>query len=224
MNAKQIIKKENSSSYIPLFTLLIVFLSIAFCLFAFQFPFANIPHAIFAISMSIVIFSSIVGTGILYWFLSKKYFGPNSADIFLIVLISLYVLSSCIFAVCFSKFSSAVIDFEKINNIIQVAWTIFGVSVAFYAIIVGLPNLLSSKKTNFEQSFSVNILDTMNPIIYSVATLIIATFSLYCFYENNPNNASNMAYASLIVNALSVPYYLIVGLYLLYKTNKQKIK
>ena len=216
-------KQVHSSSYMPLFTLVIVFLSILFCLFAFQFPFANVFHAIFAILISSLIVSLMIGSGILYLFLSKKYFGPNSADIFLIVLISLYVLSSCIFAVCFSKFSSAVVDFEKINNIVQVAWTIFGVSVAFYAIIVGLPNIISSKKANFEQSFFVNILDTMNPIIYSVVTLIIATFLLYCFYENNPNSASNMAYASLIVNTLSVPYYLIVGLYLLYKTNKQKI-
>ena len=217
-------KQPHYSSYMPLFTLVIVVLSILFCLFAFQFPFANVIHAIFAILVSAFILSLIIGSGILYWFLSKKYFGPNSADIFLIALISLYVLSSCIFAGCFSRFSSVAIDFEKINNVVQVAWTIFGASVAFYAIIVGLPNLLSSKKANFEQSFSVNILDTMNPIIYSVVTLIIATFLLYCFYENNPNSANNMAYASLIVNTLSVPYYLIVGLYLLYKTNKQKIK
>ncbi len=217
-------KQPHHSSYMPLFTLVIVLLSILFCLFVFQFPFVNVIHTIFAILMSTFVLSLIIGSGILYWFLSKKYFGPNSADIFLIILISLYVLSSCIFAVCFSKFSSSVIDFEKINNIVQVAWTIFGVSVAFYAIIVGLPNIISSKKAIFEQSFSVNILDTMNPIIYSVATLIIATFSLYCFYENNTNNASNMAYASLIVNTLSVPYYLIAGLYLLYKTNKQKAK
>lgn len=215
---------KTSKSLIPNYTIGIVVISVCFCMFAFQYPFQNPLQATFCIIASILCFLALIGGSIGFYFIVKKKYGSNVLRVIPMILISIYIFSSMVFAACFSKYAQIEKTYEKIEKIVQISWTIYGVSIAFYAIIIGLPNLISLKKDEFEQSFASNILDTINPIIYSTVCMVVSTLLFYCFFDNSVQTACNWTYTSFILNIFSIPYYLAASIYLLYKSNRQNRK
>ena len=173
------------------------------------------------IILSCVIGALILAAAIILLFkVIKKKYNLQSADGVMVFLITIYIGLSLTIVSLITLFSKQEPNFESIEKMVQISWTIFGVSIALYAIIIGLPSIISRKEGNVSQELASDIADSLNPIIYSLLSIIVATVLLYCFYDAQKDNAQSFAYVALISTLLSVPYYLIAGLRFLYKNNK----
>lgn len=174
------------------------------------------------IIISIIISISFLVLANLFLFkVLKEKHGLSSIDGPLVLLITCYIGLSLGLVALITKFSNTTLSFDGAEKMVQTSWTIFAIAISLYAIMVGLPSVIDKKENNTIKKLSINIIDTLNPILYSLLSIIIATVLLYCFYDKLPDSANSFSYVSLISTMISVPYYLLAGLRFLSKINEE---
>lgn len=211
-------KKRIHSTYsvdLCIFTAIIVVLAVLICLPIFM---IISDRNIIASILFELLFSlpASIGITLLFYFKSKKKYGKENVDGVLLVCIFVYIVFSLIIATFITRYSSNQTDFDRLDKMTQLSWSILGVSIAVYTIIISAIN--STKDGGVKKKLLSAFLDTILPILYSVISLLISTIVLYFFFENQ-RNIYVLCNISLLSNICSVPYYLAttLRLYIKYK-------
>ena len=174
----------------------------------------------------IMIGASLIFGATMFWtfklcFYINAFYKKRVLDVGLIILIIVYLFVSLLIAAFIIKQENSCKAYQDVVSINQLTWTLFGVSMPFFAVIVGLPSYIKRKETNTLNELALDILDTLYPILLSLLTGIVGTIMLYFFYDKYSYHIELLCTASFVSTIVSIPYYLLAGLYLLYKVNKK---
>ena len=199
-------------------TVLVFSIMFSLLLFA-DFSKASLLSIILIVSGYILFIVGFIMGSILFWKFIGKRLEKGLVDWVIIFLIALFVALSLIVSALTTKFSSNELSFDKLDNMIQITWVVFGVSIALYTIIIGF---ISSSSGDLAKKLFSDFSISLYPIYCASVPLVISTIMIYCFYEKCIVITTTMAYVSFIVGVLCAPYCLLLCTHFLSNTIKNK--
>lgn len=214
-------KKEQSQSYkylaISSFYILtmMIFFGLLIPLVFFDFSSAPLVAVIFAIVGAICLAVIIVCVSIFFIKHVNKNISKEYRDYILIFLILIFVFLSLLVSALITKFSGSVVEKEKLESMVHIAWAVYGVSISIFLSIIALPNIILVK--NKKKQLAIDIIQILYPNLASVAFAVLATIMFYYFYDDIPEQTYNFISNFLMTTVLCVPFYLIAGIHLFNK-------
>ena len=169
--------------------------------------------AIALLVISILFFCASVGVLVSRFIFKRKELGHDIADINIFIPSIFFYAAFGFFPPLLESLSNEA-EFEYLFKMVNISWTIVGITACLYVMIVGwLILAIKNKNEGFVTNFFISLL----PVILNIVINSLSTLYLFLWGIKNTEWANAVVYMAFVYTCLSVIYYIIISVILGFK-------